>query len=66
MKKDKKLPTGNGITYCQTCDADTLSILHGYDEKGKLWKGHVCECRNWICSVCGKITVGKKSNECCR
>ena len=63
---EKKLKKGTAINFCQTCNKDTIHVLHGYTKEGKLWKGHVCLCHNWYCSVCEKLSVGKESSEHCR
>ena len=49
---------------CPACSAETWQVLHGYTLSGKLWKGHVCACRDWQCSRCGELVnpIGK----CCR
>jgi hypothetical protein len=37
------------------CGGETKQLLHGYTERGALWKGHVCACSGWQCSECGRI-----------
>lgn len=66
MNEEIKIPEGNAMSYCQTCKKDTIHVLHGYTKEGKLWKGHVCTCRNWYCGECNNLSVGKESNEHCR
>lgn len=49
---------------CFQCRETTKQLLHGYDETGKLWKGHVCECQGYLCTGCGRLE--DKEKECCR
>lgn len=60
---------GKDVTWFRTTDCDqcrgvTKQLLHGFTEDGQLWKGHVCECRGYICTGCQRLE--DKMAECCR
>lgn len=46
------------------CGGLTNQLKHGYTAAGGLWKGHVCACRGWQCSDCGRIIA--RQSKCCR
>jgi hypothetical protein len=49
---------------CPNCRAETQQLLHGFDEEGLLWKGHICACEGWFCIGCREVLDRK--NGCCR
>ena len=49
---------------CYQCQGITKQLLHGHDEEGRLWKGHVCKCGGYVCTGCGRLE--DKEAECCR
>jgi hypothetical protein len=52
------------VAVCGACGTKTIQTRHGYTAEGRLWKGHVCECRGWHCQSCQ--TVMDQAAPCCR
>jgi hypothetical protein len=46
------------------CRNETVQLLHGTTSNGYLWKGHLCACRGWECTECGRVI--DKQTDCCR
>lgn len=76
--KEKRIKVFYGKTqvtknaYCPICKEITMFAIHGVDENGKLWKGHLCVCNCWNCLKCGKVFKPKEPDDkeyswdCCR
>lgn len=60
----REAPSWYRVESCFQCRQDTKQLLHGYDEDGNLWKGHVCECRGFKCTVCERLW--DQQRDCCR